>query len=359
MLEEILEKIKAKKFNWADARHFLSISENEDWNSFFNQLGIYRFENLHEKKKIKIYTPGKEFPSISVTGNYCALNCKHCDRKYLSGMLQAGSETRFKDALNYCIDHNSVGALISGGCTPSGKVPIEKYKDIIHEFKKKNNKFYLNSHVGLISYSEARDLKESGIDTVSYDLNLDPIVIHDVFNLDFKIQDYINSYDALLEAGLRVIPHILIGARFGRIARELDAIKVLFQNQPELLVFIAMIPPRKKGKIDPSFELLSPENIAKFFIIAKMFLPKTTLSLGCMRPKGNFSFDLERWAIQAGANHVVMPTMQTIKWVKSENFEIEFFDACCVIPKEFEPYAKAKDAHGTLKYPDLLHRSHI
>ena len=358
MLEEILEKIKTKKFNWADARHFLSF-DNGDWDSFFNEIGSYRSNILNKPKALKIYTPGKSFPSISVTGSQCDLNCQHCDRKYLTNMLQAETEEKFKDALNYCIDHNSVGALISGGCTSYGKVPIDKYKDIIRDFKKKNKNFYLNSHVGLITYSEARSLKESGIDTVSFDLNLDPKVIQDVFNLNFKIEDYISSYDALLEAGLRVIPHILIGARFGKIARELDAIKVLNQNQPELLVFIGMIPPRIHGEMDPNFELISPESIAKFILISKIFLPSTVLSLGCMRPKGNFSFDLERWSILSGASHVVMPSAKTIKWLKQENFDIEYFNACCVIPSEFEPYAKATDSQGTLKYPDLLHRKHI
>ena len=222
MLEEILEKIKTKKINWADARYLLS-SDNEDWDYFFNEIGSYRFETLKEPKTLKFYTPGKSFPSISVTGESCDLSCQHCDRKYLSNMLQAETEEKFKNALNYCIDNNSVGALISGGCTTYGKVPIDKYKDIILDFKKKNKNFFLNSHVGLITYTEARALKESGIDAVSFDLNLDPKVIQDVFNLDFKIDDYIRSYDALLESGLMVVPHILLGARFGKIARELDS----------------------------------------------------------------------------------------------------------------------------------------
>ncbi|QEE16229.2 radical SAM protein [Promethearchaeum syntrophicum] len=358
MLKKFLEKFKTKKFNWADARYLLSF-ENDDWDSFFNEIGSYRFETLQEAKALKFYTPGKSFPSISVTGNSCDLNCKHCDRKYLSNMLQAETEEKFKNALNYCIDHNSVGALISGGCTSYGKVPIEKYKDIILDFKRKNKKFFLNSHVGLISYSEARSLKESGIDTVSFDLNLDSKVIQDVFNLDFKIEDYIESYDALLEAGLRVIPHVLIGARFGKIARELDAIKVLSENPPELLVFIGMIPPRTNGEMDQNFELLTPESMAKFFLISKVFLPSTLLSLGCMRPKGKFSFDLERWSILSGANHIVMPTAKTIKWAKQENFKIEYYSACCVIPSEFEPYAQAIDSRGALKYPDLLSRKHF
>jgi hypothetical protein len=358
MLEEILEKIKTKKFNWADARHLISY-DNEDWDSFFIEIGSYRFNILKEPKTLKIYTPGKSFPSISVTGNDCDLSCQHCDKKYLSNMLQAETEEKFKSALNYCLDNNSVGALISGGCTSYGKVPINRYKDIIKDFKTKNKNFYLNSHVGLISYPEARTLKESGIDTVSFDLNLDPVVIQDVFNLDFKIEDYIKSYDALLEAGLRVIPHILIGARFGKIARELDAIKVLAQNQPELLVFIGMIPPRIHGEIDPDFELLSPESIAKFFLISKIFLPSTLLSLGCMRPKGKFSFDLERWSILSGANNVVMPSQKILKWAKQENFEIEYYNACCVVPSEFEPYAKALDTRGTLEYPDLMRRKHL
>ena len=54
-----------------------------------------------------------------------------------------------------------------------------------------------------------------------------------------------------------------------------------------------------------------------------------------------------------------MPSSQTIKWAKQENFEIEYYSACCVVPSEFEPYAQAIDSLGTLKFPDLMHRKHI
>ncbi|WP_371803759.1 hypothetical protein [Candidatus Lokiarchaeum ossiferum] len=353
ILEQYYSKYINQTFTWADARKLLKEPSDLDWDGFFNKIGSYRFNQLKEKKILKAYTPGKNFPAISVTGTDCELNCEHCDKKYLGSMIQAGTESDLIMNLNSKVEKGAIGALISGGCTSTGKVPILKYDSLLKDFKE-NNPFYLNSHVGLVSQPEAFALKECGIDNVSFDMILDQKSISELFHLQNTVEDYISSYNALLTANLRVTPHILIGARFGKIARELDVLKLLAANNPKLLVFIAMIPPRKEGIMDSRFHLLTPSEISRIIFIAKIFLPQSSFSLGCMRPKGKWSKELERWAIQAGASRMEIPSQATLKWARSEEFLITYFGACCAINEEFEPYAEAFDIRGNLKNPAKL-----
>ena len=41
------------------------------------------------EKVMRLYYVWPKFPSISITGSACALNCKHCDKVYLKHMTAA------------------------------------------------------------------------------------------------------------------------------------------------------------------------------------------------------------------------------------------------------------------------------
>jgi lipoyl synthase len=356
-LVNIVKKFENGTMNWADARHFLEISDINELDWFFNQIGKIRDHQKNEPKSIKIFTPGKHFPALSFTGTTCELNCEHCDKKYLNHMIDASSEEKFQENLNKIVENDGIGALFSGGSLKSGKVPILKYSRLIEKFKA-NNKFHINAHVGLVDFSDAMKLKEIGIDTVSFDMVLDRVVIEDVFHLDADIEDFMASYTNLCEAEIRVVPHLLIGARFGQISRELDVLKILKYGSPELIVFIVMIPP-KEALISGQFHMINPIDVAKFFFIAKCFYPKAELSLGCMRPRNKNSFDLEHWAILAGANRIEIPSKKTLNWLEKEEYEIKYFGACCAVPNEFLQYAKANDIKGELTNKDLIHKKKI
>ena len=352
-VREILSKFEAGSLNWADARHFLEYSSPVDWEWFFSEVARIRYKKQNASKMLKVYTPGHNFPAISVTGTDCELHCEHCDKKYLQNMVQGETVENFENALYDRQKKGAIGALISGGCTSDGKVPVLKYIKSIEKFKA-NNPFYLNAHVGLVDYSEAIQLKYIGIDTVSYDMVLDQTVIDDVFHSDVEVEDYIVSFVNLREAGLRVVPHLLIGARFGKIAREVDVLKILAQKPPELMVFIAMIPPKPNIPASEQFNHLKAEDIGKFIFIATALMQGVELSLGCMRPRGKISFDLERWAIMAGVSRMEIPSQKTLRWLKEQEYELKFFGACCAISSKFEPYAQAENIKGDLKYPDLM-----
>jgi hypothetical protein len=349
-LDEILQHYREGTFSFTDAEHLLGIPNTADvnWDHFFMSVGKHRFNTLHEAKNLKIYTPGRNFVSVSVTGDQCALHCEHCDDKYLQGMVPARSADEFTVAMNTIVDKGGVGALISGGCTKDGKVPILKYASQIKQFKSEQT-FYLNSHVGLVNAEEAQKIKECGIDIVSFDLILDDVAIQDVFHLPNTVKSYQESYEALKQAGVQVAPHLLIGARFGQLAKELDVIKYLMASPPTLLIMIAMIPPKIHGQIKPPFQNLAPQDIARIFFIARALMPKTELSYGCMRPKGGEYQDTERWVILAGASRIEIPSQKTRKWAEKFGFSSKYFGACCSISEDYEPFAEAEDVRGHLK----------
>ncbi|MHA1610988.1 MAG: hypothetical protein ACTSYU_02955, partial [Promethearchaeota archaeon] len=261
-----------------------------------------------------------------------------------------------KDTFDKLIKRGAVGTLISGGCDAEGKVPLLNFEETILDFKKsvEGKNFFLNSHVGLVTEEDALRIQAMGIDTVSFDLNLDQKVISDLFHLQHTPRQYKDSFRALLKAKVRVIPHILIGADFGKIGKELDALRFLQEISaefsggytPELIVFIVMIPPRTKGIMDSRFSLITPAEVAKTILIAQSFFPRSELSLGCMRPHGSYSFKMEKWSIQAGAHSVVKPSAKTRRWAETQGYSQRFFAACCLIPSEFEHIAEASSLSG-------------
>jgi len=349
-LNKILQHYIENTFSWTDAEQLMAIPNTAEvnWGDFFTSIGNHRFHTLQEVKNLKIYTPGRNFVSVSVTGDQCALHCEHCDEKYLHGMIPARTSATFTTAVNSIVDRGGVGALISGGCTKDGKVPILKFASEIKQFKAEQT-FYLNSHVGLVNPEEAKMIKECGIDIVSFDLILDDVAIQKVFHLPYTVQDYQGSYEALQKAKVQVAPHLLIGARFGQLAKELDVLKYLFHSPPKLLIMIAKIPPKEQGQIKVPFHNLLPQDIARIFFIAHALLPNTELSYGCMRPKGQEHQITEQWVILAGASRIEIPRQKTRKWVETYGFGCTYFGACCSIAEEYEPFAEAEDIRGHLK----------
>ncbi len=118
------------------------LSENE----FLSLLdsGIFSSNN----RQIQFYTPSfayhkinpncisQKFPTISVTGNNCALNCKHCGGKVLQTMHNAESPARLLELANRLKNNGAVGCLISGGCLTNGSVPLEQFIPVMARIRK-------------------------------------------------------------------------------------------------------------------------------------------------------------------------------------------------------------------------------
>ncbi|MFX1257893.1 MAG: radical SAM protein [Promethearchaeota archaeon] len=338
---KIFEIIKSGCISWEDCSKIIKLSK-EEFNPLLNlaqEMTFKEFGNI-----LKVYIPTRKFPAISITGNECALECEHCNKKYLHGMTPILNN---KDLKNYLLElskNDGIGALISGGCEPDGSVPLFNFLDTIKDIKSQTN-LIINVHTGLLKEETARKLANSNVDIISFDVNMDEEIVENIYHLKKDLSEYKKAVNFLKNYNLNIVPHICIGLYYGKLHKELESIKFIKESEinPSLIVIIALIPP-KNSKVH--FEKPNPIDIAKIIAIIRFLFPHTEISLGCMRPRGNVRFELEMYAIKAGITRIEIPSRDTLKWLRNFNPKIrfKFFSACCAIPNKFEEFAISKDS---------------
>jgi len=334
----LLEKIESGNAMWSDYSQFINIEykELEPFLVLAQNITKKNFGNL-----LKIYNPTKRFPAISLTGSECALECEHCNKRYLKGMKELVDNRNLEQFLKLLSKNNGVGALISGGSRHDGSVPILNFLDTIKKVKKETN-LIINTHTGLLDHETAKKLADANVDIVSFDVNMDEEVVRNIYHLDIELREYSRAIDLLKKYKLNIVPHICVGLHYGKLNKELDSIKFIKETEinPSLIVVIVLIPP-KNSKI--KFDIPKPEDIAKIIALLRFIFPKTEISLGCMRPRGNIKSEIEKYAIKAGITRIEIPSKNTLQWLKNNNSEIQFkfFSACCAIPEKYENLAKS------------------
>ncbi|MFX1377855.1 MAG: radical SAM protein [Promethearchaeota archaeon] len=337
--QKFLEKLRSESVSWEDFQKLLEL-KSEDLDQLFNlsqKITRTNFNNV-----LKIYIPTIKFPAISITGSECALECEHCNKKYLEGMKPILTNKELEQFLMKLSGKSGVGALISGGSMVDGSVPLLKFLDTIKKVKEDTN-LIINTHTGLLNEETAQKLVDANVDIVSFDINMDEAVVKNIYHLDIELKEYKRAIEILKKYNLNIVPHICIGLHYGKLNKELESIRFIKDSKinPSLIVIIVLIPP-KVSKI--KFESPTPEDIAKVIAIVRIAFPKTEISLGCMRPRGKFKTEIEKAAIKAGITRIEIPSKETLRWLKKYNSKIqfEFFSACCAIPNKFEELAQSK-----------------
>ncbi len=263
----------------------------------------------------KFYYPGKKFPSISVTGNRCALSCPHCDGRFLEGMVKISKPDELFEFALELEKSGGTGFLLSGGCTKEGKVPIEKYFQTLSQVNDATQ-LSINVHTGLPSEEMIEGLVDAEVDVVSYDMIGSKKTIENVYGLEATPEDYQKRYQRLKNAGLKVAPHITVGLNGGELDGEFKAIELM--ENPQKLVLNSLIP-NDFGKT------VSRED---FFSVMDRIDQSTDIVLGCMREKGRHKMEIQ--ALKRGATGIVLPSKKTENWAK-ENFDIKKVEKCCVV----------------------------
>ena len=233
-----------------------------------------------------LYNPTKRsFPALSVTGRECSLNCKHCQRIYLKHMIPVTPESLY----TLSMDNNLKGALISGGCDPHGKVPLDSFLPVIKKIKEETD-LLINVHTGLVNEREAKMLKKAKIDCVSFDFVIDNRIIKNVYNLNRTPEDYIKTIK-ILSKYLNVAPHVCIDLNFGKPGKEIEALEILSRFNIKKLVLLVLKPTRGTEMENVKIDL---ENVFNVFEKASEF---EKVSLGCMRPRNE---EIEKKAFKMG-----------------------------------------------------------
>ena len=253
--------------------------------------------------------------------------CDHCNTKYLGGMEDVSKPGSLLDYARKLADRGGRGMLISGGSDLNGMV---RYRD--HHFRemgeiKKETSLLLNLHTGLITPDTADKLGRIGVDTVSFDVLGDEETIKSVLHLDAGPGEYRRTYQLLIDAGIRVAPHVLAGLNYGRMSGEMKAVDLISEFHPDAAVLIILIPTKNTPMEDvdtlPKTDIL---NLGRY-MREKL---EADLILGCMRPRSYGTLD--RDLIDIGFSGVVMPRKDTVDWIHHRGWKTSVENICCALP---------------------------
>lgn len=303
----------------------VGLLESRQYTSTGKEIRFYAPSFSYYKTKYYCSSP-TSFPTISVTGTACSLNCKHCGGKVLETMQPTLQPEELFNLCKRLKQNGAEGCLISGGCLPDGSVPLEKFVNSIGRVKRELG-LTIFVHTGIIKPQTASALKEASVDAALIDVLGSQETIRSMLNLKVSTEDYADSLHALQDAGLSFVPHIIVGLNGGRLDGELTALKMIGEVNPSALVVIAFMPihgTEMEKTLPPK-----PTDIAKVSAAARLMFPKTPLILGCMRPKGKARSETDVLSLKAGVDAIAFPSEEAIKYVESRGWKTAFSSYCC------------------------------
>ncbi|BCV20264.1 radical SAM protein [Moorella sp. Hama-1] len=265
------------------------------------------------------------FVTISLTGAGCRLQCEHCRGELLKSMYPAGAPAELLDLGRQLRDGGCHGVLVSGGADAGGRVPLQPYLKSLAGLKNLGLKVIV--HTGLADPVTARGLKNAGVDQVLLDIIGDRETARRVYHLEKGPADYGAALENLLAAGLKVVPHIVAGLNFGRIAGEVEALyQVLSRDCRDLvLVVLTPLPGTPMAGVTPP----APAAVARLLATARLAGSRLNLLLGCSRPAGRHRLRTEFYALRAGVNGIAYPHEGTVARARHLGLQTFFSDLCC------------------------------
>jgi uncharacterized radical SAM superfamily protein len=243
------------------------------------------------------------YHTVSITGTRCDLACDHCGGQLLKKMSPAVSP---EDLVSFGLKaaaRGDKGILVSGGCDEHGSLPWSNFVEAIEEIKQKTN-LIVTVHTGQVDFATALALRDAGVDQALIDVIGDDSTAREVFHLEKGTTTIIKSMDALFQAGLEVVPHILYGIYYGRERGEHKALEIISKYPLGKYVIVVFMPMKntKMADIKPP----DPKSVATFIAEARLKIPKAKSSLGCARPGGKYRKELDLLAISAGINSLAV-----------------------------------------------------
>jgi len=311
--------------NEGELKETLKEAQEVSFKNFGKKIHFYAPSFMYYKTSYYHSSP-TDFPTISVTGESCALNCKHCGGKVLNTMYSATMSEKLFELCTRLRRKGASGCLISGGCLPDGSVPLRKFINVIGKIKRELG-LAIIVHTGMIDFNTAERLRSAGVDAALIDVIGSDETIKEIYRLNTTVEAYEDSLRALHEAGIAFVPHVIVGLHYGKLKGELRALQMISKHKPSALVIIAFMPIH--GTEMENVAPPKPMDIAKVIAAARLMFPQTPLALGCMRPKGKHRIKTDILAIKAGVNAIAFPTEEAIKTAERLGYKISFTSSCC------------------------------
>lgn len=272
-----------------------------------------------------VFARPKGTAAISVTGPACELGCAHCGAKYLKGMRPP------EEAVAAFSDSSFTSFLISGGSDAFGRVPISGWP---WKVKSARPDARLNVHTGVLGENNPEKLLEQA-DVVSFDYVSDERIVERVYGSLTPASGYVTSFIAASNSA-PTVPHITAGLlgpeeEPGLSVRSLEEIRGLADKGeipcPPGIVIIVFRP--TPGTMMQDVPPPEPYAVAEVIRRAKMLFPRIPVSLGCMRPSGQYREVLDPLCMEAGADVIVMPSKSTRRMAAELGMAVTETCECC------------------------------
>lgn len=266
------------------------------------------------------------FPSVSVTGAGCQLQCEHCKGKLLETMIPATTPEMLREVCTKIRDEGGKGLLVSGGATSDGGVPLGDFVPAMG-WAKEELGLDVVVHTGIVEPALAEALAGIGVDAVMLDVIGSDETIKRVYHMDRTVEAYDESLAVLGERGVPAVPHVVVGLHFGRLEGERRALEILAGHDLAAVVIVAFMPLEgtPMGGVTPS----SPEEIARVVLASRLTMPGIPIILGCARPRGKHKARTDVLAIKAGVNGIAYPSEEGYAYAGEMGLGIRFSDECC------------------------------
>lgn len=286
-------------------------------------------------RQITFFLPGMfiqnglsgKYSAISITGSRCDLMCDHCQGKLLESMIPVADPAALFETCLALAQKGDCGVLISGGCNRDGCLPWEPFLPAISAVKEKT-RLFISVHAGFIREKDAAGLKQAGVDQALVDVIGNDETLQRIYHVPFGVERIVAGLDALQKAGLPVVPHIVCGLDYGRMRGEQQALDIVARFAIEQVVILSLmgIPGTPVQRVSPP----RAEEVAGLIAMARLRMPRTPISLGCARTRGNDRLDV--LAIDAGVNRMALPSDAAIERAQAYGLDIRYQKSCCSVP---------------------------
>ncbi len=297
-------------------------------------------------KHLTFYLPGMircgsergRYPALSLTGNRCELLCEHCKGRLLEPMIRIHDPADLYHVSARLKGNGALGILLSGGSDTSGKLPWERFYEVIARIHEETGLF-MSAHVGFPDRTTCQELKQAGIKQALIDIMGDRETAAKVYHL--KSEDVvIDAFESISKSGLAPAPHVVAGLFYGRLRGEKKALEIISRYKPDVVVIVVLSPLKETpmASVVPP----SPLEVSRLIAEARLLMPEVPIALGCERPRNRQGWMLEKLAIRAGATRIAVWSDEAIEEAITLGLKPRFQLTCCSVPFR-QDFAKATE----------------
>ena len=156
-------------------------------------------------------------------------------------MSDGSSKEKFLAKCSAWDSKNLPGILVSGGSDSNGCLPWKKYIPLLKKIKSQTN-LHVSIHIGLADPIIVKQLSETGIDTVMFDLVPTPEIYNRVFRLKNGYERMLLMIKELEKTSIQVAPHIILGLDHGKVFSEYPILDSISNLNISTLVIIQFMP---------------------------------------------------------------------------------------------------------------------